>query len=99
MGLPSSRPCKECVKRRRKWLTSNTCSETLSPDKVRFFAGWIMKGSHARYTAILTLALLPVLPVFAQHAGQGSDYPNHIYNTAPAVASKGTVLVLTVNDD
>jgi tetratricopeptide (TPR) repeat protein len=58
-----------------------------------------MKGSHARYTAILTLALLPILPVFAQHAGQGSDYPNHIYNTAPAVASKGTVLVLTVNDD
>lgn len=43
--------------------------------------------------------LLAASCAFAQHAGQGTDYPNHIYNTAPAVASKGTVLVLTVSDE
>jgi tetratricopeptide (TPR) repeat protein len=45
-----------------------------------------------------TLLLLAASNALAQK-GSGVDYPNHIYDTAPVVASKGTVLVLTVNDE
>lgn len=55
-----------------------------------------MKVAHLIVAS--SLFLLTPCYTFAQSKGQGTDFPNHIYS-APAVASKGTVLVLTVNDD
>ena len=49
--------------------------------------------------AFCSICLLTASYALAQHAGQGQCFPDHTYNDAHVVASKGTVLVLTVSDE
>ncbi len=54
---------------------------------------------NSRFLPILGMLLVAASFVFAQRKGQGTDFPDHIYNDASTVASKGTVLVLTVTNE
>lgn len=56
-----------------------------------------MKSS--RWPATFSFCLLAASCALAQHKGSAVDFPDHTYETAPVVASKGTVLVLTVSDE